>query len=193
MRYYKSKDYYRYSDQAPDNCVWETIKQIIEAQDKVSNNRNFTACDYSVYQLPSHCSGNQFDPLYTTIPFILYCKESCEPFIGSGVFQAPIGGRKRGEFFGGVETPVFRVNRFIKGTNHCVELELLLPVTDHYEFPKSTIDTYSTVCPFFSADDPVIDFFATNICLNVDLSRFFAITCLNPITPIPANQFQPGP
>ena len=124
------------------------------------------------------------------IPFILYCGGTCEPFVGSGVFQAS-NGANRGTFFGCVETPIFRAKHFVKGSDCCVRLELLVPVTDKCDVAVCQMDSVSAVCPFFPTDDPITDFQATGICVTVNLKDFNAITCLDPITPIRANEFQP--
>ncbi|WP_161493909.1 CotY/CotZ family spore coat protein [Virgibacillus necropolis] len=173
----------RYSDE----CVCDVVKRIVEVQDEVGGNGCSSGCDRSIHQLLSR--GNQMGPANTTVPFILYCGGTCEPFIGSGVFQAPRG--DNGSFFGCVETPIFRAKNFVKGSDCCVRLELLVPVTEECDPPECKMDTVSKVCPFFPADYPITDFQATGICITVDLKHFLAITCLDPITPIPANEFQP--
>lgn len=111
-----------------DDCVCNVIRRIVEVQDEVGGNNSSSGCDRSIQQLLSKRTGNDLGSGNTTIPFILYCDGTCEPFVGSGVFQAS-NGANRGTFFGCVETPIFRAKHFVKGSDCCVRLELLVPVT----------------------------------------------------------------
>ncbi|ASK61124.1 spore coat protein [Virgibacillus phasianinus] len=165
-----------------DDCVCDVVRRIVKAQNEVGDNCCTSGCERSVRELLS--GGRNHGPANTTIPFILYCKGTCKPFIGSGVFQASHG-RGHRRFFECVETPVFRAKSFVKGSDCCVRLELLMPVNDECGCDCSC-DTESSVCPFFPEDSPVTDFQATGICITVDLEHFVGITCLDPITPIPA-------
>lgn len=183
MRNYKCKDNVKPKKRS-DDCVKSVVRRIIEAQDKVGGNSCSSGCDSSIHQLLSQKTGDDMDLINTTIPFILYCSGTCGPFIGSGIFKVP-GGPNRRTSFGCVETPIFRAKDFVKGSDSCVRLELLVPVSDGCEVPIPPLDTQSTVCPFFPTDHPVTDFQATGICLTVDLEHFLAISCLDPITPIP--------
>lgn len=180
MKYYKNREITK-PEHTSDDCVCDVVSKIIQAQDEVVDNGCSTSCDRSIQQLRG--KGNGSGPQNTTIPFILYCGGTCEPFVGSGVFQAPVD--KNGEtFFGCVETPVFRAIKFVKNSDCCVKLELLLPVSDGCEIKSHNTDNVSKVCPFFPEDNPVTDFVSTGICLTVNLEHFMGITCLNPITPI---------
>ena len=167
-----------------DECVCDVVRNIVEAQDTVVNNNCCTtSCEQSIRQLLSPQMSNARN---TTIPFILYCKD-CEPFIGSGVFQDEIG-MSGNTFFGCVETPIFRAKKFVRGSDCCVKLELLLPVTQGGSAPGPTGSGISDVCKFFPGRS-IRDFRATGICLTVDLNCFCGITCLDPITPLPVSQF----
>lgn len=177
------------AEKAADECVCDVVKRIVEVQDEVDGNDCSSGCDRSIQQLLRK-GKNDLGPANTTIPFILYCDGSCDPFIGSGVFQTS-NGSHRGTFFGCVETPIFRAKKFVKGTDCCVRLELLVPVTEDCDVPVCEMESVSTVCPFFPTDQPITGFQATGICITVDLKHFLAITCLDPITPIPANEFCP--
>ncbi|MFZ3579458.1 CotY/CotZ family spore coat protein [Virgibacillus sp. DJP39] len=168
-----------------DQCVCDIVREIVEAQDEVAgaatNGCCTTSCEQSIEDLLSpvaNGNGNGF----TTIPFILYC--DCEPFIASGVFQAPIGGSGN-TAFRCVETPIFRAKKFVDEDECCVKLELLLPVTEGGSTPGGDRDE---VCDFFPGNS-IRDFQATGICITVDLSKFNAIACLDPVTPIPSSQF----
>lgn len=168
------------------DCVCDVVKRIATAQDEQEDNSCSTSCNQSIQQLRG--VGNAFGgPRNNTIPFILYCHGSCDPFIGSGVFQAPKG--KKGSFFGSVETPVFRVKKFAGNGDCCAKLELLLPVTKKCGVYMPQINKTDTISAFFPEDDPVCDFQATGICLTVDLSDFIGITCLDPIRPLASEDF----
>lgn len=168
-----------------DDCVCYEVKQIIEAQEQVRNDCSLS-CDNSIQQL----KGNNKEAAinHTTIPFMLYCGGTCEPFIGNGVFEAPCE-NKWGNFFGCVETPIFRAKHFVKNKDCCVKLELLLPLTEDCCIKQPPEEISNVVCSFFPGDDPVTCFQATGICLTVDLKHFVGINCLSPITPLPANEF----
>ncbi|WP_163971485.1 CotY/CotZ family spore coat protein [Oceanobacillus halotolerans] len=171
-----------------DNCVCDVVRDIVAAQDEVANNNDngccSTGCENSIEQLLSPAGINGTTPVNDTIPFILYCKGECEPFIGSGVYQAQLGGSPN-TYFGCVETPIFRAKEFVDDEECCVRLELLLPVTEGGSTPGPGGDD---VCDYFPGNS-IRDFQATGICITVDLNCFCGITCLDPITPLPASQF----
>lgn len=164
-----------------DDCVSDTIRKIIKAQNEVTDDGCSTSCNYSIQQLRGIMNENS--PRYTTIPFILYCSGTCKPFIGSGIFKNPANTNKH-PFFGCVETPVFRAKQFVKDSNHCVNLELLVPASDDCEIKSHCMDNENSVCSFFANENLVTDFLATGICLTVDLRHFMGITCLDPINPM---------
>lgn len=175
------------SERVSDDCVCNTVRRIVDVQDEAGGNGNDCAgCDRSIHQLLSGNAG----PVNTTIPFILFCDGTCEAFVGSGVYQSSTGYNRK-NFFGCVESPIFRAKQFVKGSNCCVRLELLVPVTEGCDVPVCPMDTISTVCPFFPTDDPITGFQATGICLTIDLNHFVGITCLDAITPFPASDFHP--
>ncbi|OZU88932.1 hypothetical protein CIL03_07880 [Virgibacillus indicus] len=174
--------------ESADDCVTDTVRRIIKAQDEVIEDCCVSSCESAIKQLRKRKSD--LAPQHTTIPFILYCNSSCSPFIGSGVFQAPMGNCKRNNnFFGSVETPIFRAKSFAKDSDNCVKLELLLPVTEQCEVLMPALDgcKCGSISQFFPTDDPVTGFQATGICITVNLNHFLAVTCLDPITPIPAD------
>ncbi|MFA1820910.1 CotY/CotZ family spore coat protein [Virgibacillus oceani] len=163
-----------------EDCVKNIITRIIKVQDEAMEDSCFSACDSAIQQLRK---GNSLGPVNTTIPFILYC-EDCKPFMGSGVFQAPMG-KKSGNFFGSAETPILRAKHFVKDSDCCIRVELLLPITEKCRVLMPEIDCCSnTIAPFFSIDDPVTGFQETGICITIDVEKFIGITCLDPITPI---------
>ncbi|HLR66617.1 CotY/CotZ family spore coat protein [Virgibacillus alimentarius] len=179
----ESKQYKQYgeSKEKPEECVKDVIRRIVKVQEEAED-RCATSCENSIRQLRKPSAVN---PSHTTIPFILYCADTCKPFMGSGVFQAPLD-KKEDTFFGSIETPIFRAKRFVKGSDNCLQLELLLPVTESRDILMPELeDDSGTIAPFFPTDDLVIDFQATGICIIVNLDHFLGITCLDPITPIP--------
>lgn len=167
--------------QTKGDCVADTVKNIIKAQNEVMDDDCATSCHYSIQQLRG--KGNELGPRYSTIPFVLYCGGTCKPFIGSGIFKNPADHYKN-TFFGCVETPVFRAKQFAKNDNNCVTLELLAPASSDYEIKSYCMDKGGDVCRFFSEEEPVCGFLATGICLTVDLNHFMGITCLDPINPM---------
>lgn len=171
-----------------DDCVCDVVRQIIEAQDEVEDGSYCSGCDSAIQQLRKGRNG--YEPVNTTIPFILYCAGDCEPFFGSGVFKSP--GYDKDAFYGSVETPIFRAKKFAKGSNCCVKLELLLPVTDCEVLMTKVEDCNSALSHFFPADDPVTGFQGTGICITVDLNNFTGITCLDPIRPTSVNEHFPN-
>ena len=166
-----------------EECVCDIVQSIVAAQDAVADNNNCctSSCEQSIEQLLSPQATTP--TANTTIPFILYCKD-CEPFIGSGVFQDELG-NSGNTFFGCVETPIFRAKSFLEGSDCCVRLELLLPVTQGGSAPGPA---NRDVCSYFPGNS-IRNFQATGICLTVDLNCFCGITCLAPITPLPVSQF----
>lgn len=180
MGYYRRKEIIQ-AEHTSDDCVCDTVRKIVHAQDEVKGHGCSSSCDLSIQQLRGKENG--LDPQNTTIPFILYCGGTCEPFVGSGVFKAPAT-NEREAFFGCVESPIFRAIRFVKNSDCCVKLELLLPVSDGCEIKPCKTNNVSKVCPFFPEDKPVTDFIATGVCLTVNVKDFVGIACLDPITPI---------
>lgn len=205
-----------------DNCVFEVIEKIVEAQNKVADKESgrdccSVSCERSIDQLlsPSGELGNN------TIPFVLYSKGALKPFVGSGF-------RTEDDYFNCVESPVFRAKRFVD--YDCVELELLLPVTgrkhddrkghDHHDnhdgrggrsehdhgrhhhdggrghgghghHDDGHHDRHHRHCKCllcdFTSGKRIKNFRASGVCITVDLNCFCAITCLDPIRPLPAS------
>src|SRR5699024_4248842 len=110
------------------HCVCQIVREIVSAQDEAANNVDdgccLSSCEQSIHDLLAPSTGNNASG-HTTIPFILYCKSSCRPFFGSGVYQTSENAEN---LFGGVRTPIFRAKNFINDEDCCVRLELLAPV-----------------------------------------------------------------
>lgn len=174
------------------NCVSEVIEDIILAQKEVSDESSAgggcrTGCDRSIKDLLSPGMSNN-GPLYTTIPFILYCAGTCSPFFGTGIYKSNNMGEGNNRYLNCVESPIFRAKNFVEGSTNCVRLELLLPATEDGMAPCTNDDGgKGSVCSYFP-NDTVSKFQATGICITVDLNQFYGITCLDPVIPFsPAN------
>src|SRR5690625_2951878 len=162
--------------QGSGQCVADVVRNIVKAQHRAveaEEDTCITSCDRSIADLLTDFEPNRRRLRFNTIPFMLYCKENCKPFIGSGFV------RKRGNFVC-VESPVFRVKNFVSGSNSCVLLEILTPVysgrgdgggdgEDGLGEHKSCCST--SVCKHFSRGN-VENFRATGICITVDLRCF---------------------
>ncbi|WP_174615616.1 CotY/CotZ family spore coat protein [Virgibacillus ihumii] len=172
------------------NCVCDVVSEIIKAQDEVSNNGNGccdTGCDQSIRDLLSPSQNGNGPNGPTTIPFILYCKGTCKPFIASGVYRDLVTGTNA-TFFNCLESPIFRAKGFADDDECCVRLELLAPVNSE---GNVTIERADEVCGFFSETTGARarNFIATGICITVDLHSFKGIQCLDAITPLSSSQF----
>lgn len=175
------------------NCVCRKVREIAAAQDQVNGNNNGvcdTSCDRSIADLLSPAANNNMNG-NTTIPFALYCKGDCGPFLGSGVYQGTTGANGA-TYFGCVESPIFRVVGFEDEDGCCAQLELLLPATADGTTPGATGDGDSAICPFFPGQT-ITDFQATGVCITVDLNNFHSIMCLDPIRPLSAANFPATP
>src|SRR5699024_5964219 len=172
------------------DCIRDIVKNIVTAQHRAveaEEDTCLTSCDRSVADLLSDFEPNRRRLRHNTIPFMLYCKDACKPFVGSGFT------RKRGKF-SCIESPVFRVKNFAKGSNFCVLLEILKPIHktrggdgdgrggDSAGHDSSSGSCCSKgICHHFP--HKFENFKATGICITVDLRCFCGITCLDPITP----------
>lgn len=165
------------------DCVCEVVRKIVASQNKVAdrNKHCSSGCENSIKQLLSPYSRNR--NMNTTIPFILFKKGSLKPFIASGVYKKGKKGCYHDTFFAALETPVLRAIRFIPHSC-CVEVELLQPVNAHgiplTHKGKKLVDFFKNKPPH-----QTVDFKKTGICITLDLDCFCAITCLEPIRPLP--------
>ncbi|WP_431801403.1 CotY/CotZ family spore coat protein [Halobacillus andaensis] len=166
-----------------DACVCETVRKIVRAQDEVADGC-FTGCAESIRDLVSPTS-NENGPA-TSIPFALYCKGDCSPFIGSGIFSSPLGDSGMSALRC-VKTPIFRAKKFVDEEECCVQLELLLPVTMGGSTPGPS-GKGKQICDYFPGNS-IRNLQATGICITVDLDCFCGIVCLDPVTPLPASEF----
>ncbi len=166
-----------------DGCVAHVVRGIIEAQDRVEECECTTSCEASLHQLLHPRSKDDLGPSNTTIPLMLYCKSTCQPYVGHGISR---GYDNDKSFFECLKSPIFRAKKFIGESECCVKLELLLPIDANGELH---VCSDSDVCSNFPADCPICDFLATGVCITVDLEQFMGVTCLDPIRPIPASEF----
>lgn len=166
-----------YSTKHREHCVCDIVQRIVYVQDKSNKDNCDTSCYTSIQQL----THNKPFHVHTTIPFLLYCRNSCKPFIGKG-FMTKYDKHCYEKSFKEVESPFFRAKKFLRGSKCCVRLELLMPIKDKkFSHPCDKC----SYCDDHN-DKKITDFIATGVCLTVDLNQFIGITCLDPITPIPS-------
>lgn len=177
-----------------DGCVKSVVRRILDAQRKAVDSESdmcATSCERSIEDLLSPVLESRPRRRHTTIPFMLTCKHTCRPFVGTGISNRVRGGGRRGHFEC-VESPIFKVKGFAGGSDNCAKLELLLPVhhrgdghsdedVGHGHHGKDCCG--GSVCSQFSGKH-IHNFRETGICITVDLDNFTGITCLDPITPI---------
>lgn len=171
--------------QATTQCVTSIVRKILNAQKQATLGGAdcLTSCDQSIKDLLA--SPGYRPTRHTTIPFILYSKGCNKPFFGSGFCVDEEG------MFNCVESPVFRVKGFSKGSSNCAVLELLTPVVDDNDAGGNEGDgtfqnengVCGSVCEYFGTQE-FSNFEATGICITVDLSCFCGISCLPAITPV---------
>lgn len=176
-----------------ENCVTDVVRGIVRAQRKAveaAEDNCFTGCDRSIEELLSPFEENRERLRHNTIPFILFTKNEGKPFTGVGVRTRREGQSNR-NYFECIESPIFRAKSFVDNDDHCVRLELLIPVGDRPGGPGSSESTSvdrhrhdkcsSDFCDFLPRHTR--NFRATGICITVDLNCFCGISCLDPITP----------
>src|SRR5699024_2950505 len=172
--------------QTTTQCVTDIVRKILNAQRKVlqaGGEACLTSCDQSIKDLLA--SPGYRPTRHNTIPFILYSKNFNKPFFGSGFCIDENG------MFNCVESPVFRVKGFSKGSSNCAVLELLTPVVDNNDGDgggdsglfQNENGVCGSVCEYFGTQE-FSNFEATGICITVDLSCFCGISCLPAITPV---------
>ncbi|WP_174615523.1 CotY/CotZ family spore coat protein [Virgibacillus ihumii] len=148
-----------------ENCVGDVLEAILEAQRKVQHNHCKASCEGSIDDL----LGKKRRSRKNTIPIVLYC--GCKPFKGTGVFSYSCHSKKKLKC---IETYIFKI-KDLKG--ECAVLELLT-------FKSDLNDTAgNNKCSLCSQVDHkcVDDLMKTGICIEVDLSCFCAVTCLDAV------------
>lgn len=188
------------------NCIKDVVRRILDAQRQVGDSVSgfcITGCEQSIDDLLSPSRHNR-PTRHTTIPFMLMCKHACRPFVGTGISNDNFDD-SRHDHFKCVESPIFKVRGFVRGSNNCVKLELLLPVHRNRseEVGGSDVDCgvesanrggghggsncnncSDSACGHFNHRH-VHNFRESGICITVDLDCFCGITCLDAITPVP--------
>lgn len=170
-----------------NNCVSDVVRKIFDAQKKAAEDLArgcTTSCEESIEELLNP-SRERRRSNFTTIPFMLYCKSTCKPFVGSGFVRR----RGRSRF---IESPIFKVRGFERGSDSCVKLELLLPEDDRRDDSRDGDKDRRDVrgdrddrCYDRNSSRSFDDLRETGLCITVDLKCFCGITCLDPITPRP--------
>ncbi|NIK12765.1 CotY/CotZ family spore coat protein [Alkalibacillus almallahensis] len=158
-------------------CVCKTVRKIADAQDAVDDQGCDVGCKQSIDDLLSPASPSSGND---TVPFILYCKGSCRPFVGNGILQGTTGNNRTFRCF---ESPIFRVSKIHKDC--CADLELLLPVTEGGSTPGPG---GHEVCNYFPGNS-IRNLQRTGICVKVDLCDFVGISCLEPVRALPVSDF----
>lgn len=174
-----------------DDCITGIVRRILNAQRQAVEDATVTcvtSCEQSIEDLLSP-SRDRRPSRHTTIPFMLLCQDGCKTFMGSGFLGRDSRGGRR-EHFECIESPIFKVRGFVRGSDNCVRLELLEPVfrrggdtggeQQHHHHRSSC----GSVCDFFGGRT-ITNFRETGVCITVDLRCFCGITCLDPITPVP--------
>ncbi|WAA13081.1 CotY/CotZ family spore coat protein [Fervidibacillus halotolerans] len=139
------------------NCVCDTLLSIVEAQDQVENDCQFS-CDTAIQELVGGASSP-----YNTIPVMLTCKGTCELFVGHGVRRSD----ETDTELDVINSIVFRVND-VDPETCCATLELLQEADT-----RNRGDLLKKI--------EHADLEATNVCITVDLKCFCAVTCLPPV------------
>lgn len=167
------------------HCVKDVVKRILDAQREATGDCDHecsTSCDRSIDDLLS--PSRHRPSRHTTIPFMLTCKDGCSTFFGSGFTS---GGYHGHGHFHCVESPIFKVRGFVKGSSNCVKIELLTPVYHEHEDDtrdyKQHGNCSGSVCDYFGGR-PIHNFCYTGVCITVDLDCFCGISCLDPVTPV---------
>src|SRR5699024_1479447 len=167
------------------DCVKDTVRRILDAQKEVAEEGLHdcrTSCDRSIEDLLS--PGMEERGRHTTIPFMLTCRQTCKIWVGTGFCGHGGDMGNHGHFYC-IESPIFKVQGFVGGSDNCVRLELLLPV-DQKPNESMQENHGSDVCSdighcYFK------NLRRTGICITVDLDCFCGISCLPATTPYEYN------
>lgn len=172
-------------------CVTDEVRRILDAQRKAADESDYgcsTSCERSIDDLLS--PSRRGPSRHTTIPFMLTCNDGCSTFFGSGFTNSGYHRHHRHHHhFHCIESPVFKVRGFVRGSKNCARVELLKPVYHHEPRDHDDmVDDYNddkcnnSVCGYFGGR-PIKNFCHTGVCITVDLDCFCGISCLDPVTP----------
>ncbi|WP_052345737.1 CotY/CotZ family spore coat protein [Paucisalibacillus sp. EB02] len=142
-------------------CIKDTLKEILEAQQKVQWSHDVACDEIDKLLHPDHGKKN----LKNTVPFILYTKEGC-PFKADGVttFDCKCCNSEK---FKCISTFIFRLSGL---KEDCAILELLTFKHDQKCSPSSPCDQLDC--------EKVEDLIRTGICIKIDLDCLCSIFCL---------------
>jgi hypothetical protein len=160
------------------NCVCDTLLAIVEAQDQVNprNDCNF-GCNRAIQELVGGAVNGGAD----TIPVILYCKSTCEPFQGTGVRRNPDFGQGAASLFEVVCGCVFRVVD-VDPETCCATLEILgvdrRPSGQDPDFDQCEDTGISCIENLDDAN--VAGLARSGVCITVDLNCFCGVACVFP-------------
>lgn len=169
-------------------CIVKTLQKIIKAQNKVLEKTKdccLTSCRCSVTDLLLATPTD--NNAYNTIPVMLTCKSTCQPYFGTGIFTEESDANT--QIFQCVTSPILKAKAFDKNNNHCVVFEMLLPTdTDGNLILPENGDNSLGVCDYFP-NEGVNNFQETGICMTLDINNFLGITCLDPVRSYPSSVF----
>jgi hypothetical protein len=159
-----------FNDVFNGNCVCDVVKAIADAQEDAIEINCDVSCAKSLQNLVSPVRENDLD----TVPFILYCDGTCEPFKAFGAdTQMDVNGQP---IFDCISSFIFRVSEVDEDC--CARLELLTFGTDP-QFPGNQEGAENNSDPCDQLDGRrVRSLEGTGVCITVDLNDFKAITCL---------------
>jgi len=136
------------------SCVCNVLKNIARAQsDIVDSNKCLTSCDRSISDLLGETEVRNH---LNTVPVMLYCSSTCQPFKGYGAHPHSIGNIESSFYF--------RVKNV--DDNCCAVIELLRDPNDSIANPHDPCEQYTK------------ELRTTGICMTVDLKAFSHVTCL---------------
>ncbi|OCA84240.1 hypothetical protein A8F94_16115 [Bacillus sp. FJAT-27225] len=155
------------------NCVCDTLLAIVKAQEKVSpimedNDCEF-GCERAIQELVGGVQNNA--PMNDTIPVILICKSTCEPFKGVGVKRS--GNQHKP--FKVVTGCIFRVVD-VDPETCCATLEILVKDGSHGSGSGDSEDTFDCVKDLEKAHELK----PTGVCITIDLNCFCGVSCIFP-------------
>src|SRR5690625_3356993 len=103
-----------------ERCISDVVRDILNAQRKAVEEATVTcdtSCDRAIDELLSP-ERDRRPSRYTTIPFMLISKGTNKPFVGTGFVNRHRDGSRRRDFEC-IESPVFKVRGFARGSNNC--------------------------------------------------------------------------
>jgi hypothetical protein len=150
------------------NCVCDTLLAIVEAQEKVNPNTGCTnSCNTAIQELVNGVVTGVAD----TIPVILFCKGTCEPFVGQGVARNVVSGVLQPSPFLPVSGCIFRVVD-VDPETCCAVLEIL--TFDGCQ----EMGRHKGSC--LAGLEAATELIPSDVCITVDLNCFCGVSCIFP-------------